>query len=136
MENKSCSNCKYYKKKYCGNPNAQKAGECLINTFRVINSDTGNPVFRKLSIYHYHLCDKWEENTGEEIKSCTYCGEVKPVDQFSILKHKHCNHGYSAVCKECQAIAVKERAERNPERHKEIQKAAQKKYADKKRAAA
>lgn len=42
----------------------------------------------------------------ERTKTCTHCGEEKPITQFS--KHKHSPDGHAYQCKECNAKRSKE----------------------------
>ncbi len=129
MEHK-CLNCVFFKaKSNSKNRTAHYAGECLKNTFLVINSRTGKNVYRKLSIYHYHLCASWEVKSDKVLKGCTYCGQPKNEEEFFILSHG----SRAAVCKECNLKATKHRKEMEPEKYKLIHRTASKKHSQKKK---
>lgn len=47
-----------------------------------------------------------ETTTTIEMKKCTVCGEVKPLDQFT--RDRHAKGGYAARCKKCHNAYCKD----------------------------
>ena len=66
-----------------------------------------------------------QANGLQEVKTCSKCGETKPINEF--VKRPHTENKYYGVCKACKVIYAKEYREKNRE---EISRRRRAKYRD------